>query len=105
LRLSGGEKQRVAIARAVLKNTPILVLDEATSALDSNTEIAVQDVLMARGKTCVVVAHRLSTIKDANMILVLREGLIVERGSHDELISLGKEYFDLWTRQQTLADS
>jgi ABC-type multidrug transport system fused ATPase/permease subunit len=102
LRLSGGEKQRVAIARAILKNTPILVLDEATSALDSNTETALQKVLIGQSRTSVIVAHRLSTIKHANEILVMSEGTVVERGSHEELIALGKEYFELWTRQQTL---
>jgi ABC-type multidrug transport system fused ATPase/permease subunit len=102
--LSGGEKQRVAIARTLLKNPPILALDEATSALDSHSEALLQEVLISKGKTCLVVAHRLSTIKNANKIIVMKEGLIVEQGTHDELLHLGKEYFELWTKQQKSGD-
>lgn len=101
LKLSGGEKQRVAIARVVLKNPPILVLDEATSALDSLTELQLQAALRdaARGRTTLVIAHRLSTVVDADEILVLEAGRIVERGSHEELLARGRVYRALWTRQ------
>jgi ATP-binding cassette subfamily B protein len=99
-RFSGGEKQRLAIARAVLRDAPVLVLDEATSALDVETERAVQEALeqLSRGRTTVAIAHRLSTIRDADLILVLDEGRIIERGSHDELVSLGGRYAALVER-------
>eukprot|EP01087_Luapelamoeba_hula_P017605 TRINITY_DN5564_c0_g1_i14.p1 TRINITY_DN5564_c0_g1~~TRINITY_DN5564_c0_g1_i14.p1 ORF type:complete len:770 (+),score=113.33 TRINITY_DN5564_c0_g1_i14:289-2598(+) len=101
LRLSGGEKQRVAIARAILKDPDIMVFDEATSALDNQTEKEIQAALndVSTGKTTVIVAHRLSTIIDADQILVLRKGEIVERGSHDELLQLKGEYYNLWIKQ------
>ena len=99
LRLSGGEKQRVAIARTILKNPPILVLDEATSALDTNTESALQKVLGMQGRTSLIVAHRLSTIKDCNLIIVMKDGEIVERGTHNELFNLKGDYYILWMRQ------
>ena len=88
LKLSGGEKQRVAIARVMLKNPPVLVLDEATSALDSRTEQALQDALerVAVGRTTLVIAHRLSTVIDADEIVVLEHGRVVERGTHVELL-------------------
>ncbi|MBI5784192.1 MAG: ABC transporter ATP-binding protein/permease [Rhodocyclales bacterium] len=102
LKLSGGEKQRVAIARALLKNPPILIFDEATSALDSKTEKAIQAELefAAIGRTTLVIAHRLSTVMNADEILVLDAGRIIERGSHRELISLGATYAQMWALQQ-----
>jgi len=101
LKLSGGEKQRVAIARTLVKDPPILVLDEATSALDSRTEQAIQDTLdrVARNRTTIVIAHRLSTVVGADQIIVLDEGRVAERGTHDELLALGGLYADLWVRQ------
>ena len=101
LKLSGGEKQRVAIARTLLKNPPILVLDEATSALDSRTEQAIQETLdrVARSRTTIMIAHRLSTIVNADQIVVLDEGRVAERGTHEELLDRGALYADLWTRQ------
>jgi ATP-binding cassette, subfamily B, heavy metal transporter len=101
MKLSGGEKQRVGIARAILKNPVILVLDEATSALDSVTEQEVQAALdeASRGRTTLMVAHRLSTVAGADLILVLSEGQVVERGSHAELLAQNGLYADLWSRQ------
>lgn len=102
LKLSGGEKQRVAIARALLKNPPILIFDEATSALDSRTEKAIQANLreVAYGRTTLIVAHRLSTIMDADEILVLEHGRIVERGTHAVLLSRNGTYARMWALQQ-----
>jgi len=93
-RFSGGEKQRIAIARTILRNPPVLVLDEATSALDVQTERAVEEALerLARGRTTIVIAHRLSTVRDADQIVVLDSGRIAERGSHDELLAAGGRY-------------
>ena len=101
LKLSGGERQRVGIARALLANPRLLVLDEATSALDSRTEDAIQQTLRKarEGRTTLVVAHRLSTIADADEILVLKKGKIVERGAHAALLALDGEYATLWRRQ------
>jgi len=107
LKLSGGEKQRVAIARAILKNPSILIFDEATSALDSKSEKAIQAELerIARGRTTLVIAHRLSTVMDADQILVLDHGRIVERGSHRELLATGGEYARMWALQQQAAEA
>ncbi|MBI4986494.1 MAG: ATP-binding cassette domain-containing protein, partial [Rhodocyclales bacterium] len=102
LKLSGGEKQRVAIARALLKNPPILIFDEATSALDSKTEQAIQAELeqAAVGRTTLIIAHRLSTVMNADEILVLDAGRIVERGSHRELLERSGAYAQMWALQQ-----
>ncbi|WP_236050887.1 ABC transporter ATP-binding protein [Nonomuraea cypriaca] len=103
-RFSGGEKQRLAIARTLLRDPPVLVLDEATSALDTQTERAVQEALdgLARGRTTITIAHRLSTIRDADQIVVLDDGKIVERGTHDELIARAGHYAALVSRDQPL---
>jgi ATP-binding cassette subfamily B protein len=102
LKLSGGEKQRVAIARTILKGPPILLLDEATSALDSHTEKEIQDALerVSAGRTTLVIAHRLSTIVGADEIVVLDQGEIVERGTHNELLARHGLYAGMWNRQR-----
>jgi len=105
LKLSGGEKQRVAIARTIIKQPHILIFDEATSALDSETE---QDILaslreVSADHTTLTIAHRLSTVIEADEILVLEEGVVVERGTHDELLKLGTKYADMWQRQRQAA--
>jgi ATP-binding cassette subfamily B protein len=102
LKLSGGEKQRVAIARTLLKDPPILMLDEATSALDTRTEKEIQASLdeVARGRTTLVIAHRLSTVVDSDEIVVLEAGRIVERGRHGELLAREGVYAEMWRRQQ-----
>ena len=101
-RLSGGQRQRLSIARAILKNPPILILDEATSALDTESEKLVQEALehLMAERTTLVVAHRLSTIKHADLICVLHEGQIVERGTHEDLYKLGGYYTKLVDMQQ-----
>ena len=103
LKLSGGEKQRVAIARTLLKDPPILILDEATSALDSRTEAAIQETLrdVARARTSIVIAHRLSTVVDADQIVVLDHGRVAERGTHAQLLRANGLYADMWARQQS----
>ena len=105
LKLSGGEKQRVAIARTILKNPPILMLDEATSALDTGTEREIQGALnqVSQGRTTLVIAHRLSTVIDADEILVLDHGQIIERGRHGELLALGGHYASMWNKQREAA--
>ncbi len=102
LKLSGGEKQRVAIARTILKSPPILLLDEATSALDSHTERDIQDALdrVSKNRTTLVIAHRLTTIVGADEILVLDQGSIVERGTHEKLLAHGGLYASMWNRQR-----
>jgi len=103
LKLSGGEKQRVGIARTLLKNPPILILDEATSALDTQTERDIQDSLleMGQGRSVITIAHRLSTIADADLILVLEDGHVTERGTHNELLALNGRYTAMWERQSS----
>ena len=100
--ITGGEKQRVAIARTLLKDPPILIFDEATSALDSRNERAIQAELeaAARDKTVLVIAHRLSTIVDAHEILVMEQGVIVERGTHAALLAQRGRYAQMWALQQ-----
>jgi ATP-binding cassette subfamily B protein len=102
LKLSGGEKQRVAIARTILKNPPILLLDEATSALDTHTEREIQSALqeVSKNRTTLVIAHRLSTVVDADEILVLDHGEIVERGRHDDLVARKGAYAAMWNKQK-----
>jgi subfamily B ATP-binding cassette protein MsbA len=102
-KLSGGQKQRIAIARAVLKNAPILILDEATSSLDSASEKKVQQALkiLMKDKTALIIAHRLSTVQEADKIIVLQDGKIIEAGNHEELMHKNGEYFK-FVQLQTL---
>ena len=101
MKLSGGQRQRVAIARAILKAAPILVLDEATSSLDSESEGLIQEALwtLMSGRTAIVIAHRLSTVKRMDELIVLDCGSIVERGSHDDLLLRDGIYASLWAHQ------
>ena len=103
LKLSGGEKQRVAIARTLLKHPALLIFDEATSALDSETERSIQNELndLARNRSTLIIAHRLSTITHAHQILVMEEGAIIERGTHESLLALGQRYAEMWRAQQS----
>ena len=107
LKLSGGEKQRVAIARTILKAPPILILDEATSALDTRTEQGIKSALdkIAKERTTVVIAHRLSTVTDADEIIVLDSGEIKERGTHPYLLAKNGLYATMWARQQEVSDA
>ena len=99
--ISSGQKQLVTIARAMIKNAPILILDEATSSVDTRTELLIQQALdtLMKGRTSFVIAHRLSTIKNADVILVLKDGDVLETGTHDELMAKGGFYSDLYMSQ------
>ena len=101
IKLSGGEKQRISIARAILKNAPIIVLDEVTSYSDIENEAKIQKALrtLLKGKTPIIIAHRLSTIKNADIILVMKDGDIIEQGSHEKLLEANGFYADLYNSQ------
>ncbi|MFN3765301.1 MAG: ATP-binding cassette domain-containing protein, partial [Aliihoeflea sp.] len=107
LKLSGGEKQRVAIARTILKAPPILILDEATSALDTQTEQEIQAALdlVSKGRTTIVIAHRLSTVIGADEIIVLKDGMIAERGRHADLLRADGLYSAMWARQREATEA
>ena len=105
--LSGGQKQRIAIARVLYKNPEILILDEATSSLDTESELVIQNTLnefRSQDKTMIVIAHRLSTIANSDTILVMKEGQIIEQGSHQELISKDTIYKSMWEKQSVRLD-
>ena len=104
VKLSGGQKQRISIARAVLKNSPILILDEATSSVDTETELLIQEALdrLIEGRTTIIIAHRLSTVRNADRIIALEGTGIVEAGTHAELLEQGGLYHKLYTAQQQL---
>ena len=101
VKLSGGQKQRISIARAILKNSPIILLDEATSALDAESEKIVQDAItkLTKNRTTIVIAHRLSTVLNANKIFVMKNGNILNSGTHEELIDKCNEYKSLYQKQ------
>jgi len=101
VKLSGGQRQRIAIARAILKDAPILVLDEATSSLDSESELLIQEALwtLMANRTAIVIAHRLSTVRRMDTLVILERGRIAEQGSHDQLLAMGRIYSALWTHQ------
>ena len=105
-RLSGGQRQRIALARAILKDAPILILDEATAAVDNETEAAIQRSLdkITKNRTTLVIAHRLSTVRNADEIIVIEKGKIVENGTHETLLSLRGSYADLWRVQAGLRE-
>ena len=105
-KLSGGEKQRISIARAILKDAPIIILDEATAFVDPENEELIQDAIgkLAYGKTLILIAHRLSTITEADQIIVLCEGKIVEKGTHEELIHAGNLYSRMWDAHVSAQD-
>ncbi len=104
VKLSGGQQQRLSIARAVLKNSPILILDEATSSVDTSTELLIQEALdkLIEGRTTIIIAHRLSTVRNADPIVVMEEDRVTESGTHEELLALGDTYHKLYTTQQEL---
>jgi subfamily B ATP-binding cassette protein MsbA/ATP-binding cassette subfamily B protein AbcA/BmrA len=106
IRLSGGQKQRIAIARAILKNSPILLLDEPMSSLDTESEAIVQAALikLMKDRTTVIIAHRYSTIKEADTIMVLKNGMIAESGTHNELLGLNGHYKSLYDKQSIIND-
>ena len=101
VKLSGGQKQRISIARVFLKNPPIIILDEATSNVDTRTELKIRDAMLKlmEGRTCFVIAHRLSTIVDADLILVVKDGDVVERGKHAELLAKNGFYAEIYRSQ------
>ena len=103
MKLADGEKQRIGIARTLLKDPPILLLDEAASALNSETEHEIQEALerAGQGRTVITIAHRLSTLQKADKILVLEKGVVVETGTHNQLLGQNGRYLDLWTLQRS----
>ena len=96
--LSGGEKQRISLARAILKNAPVLVLDETTAYCDPDNEVELQKALsaLAKGKTVIIIAHRLSSVADADQILLIKDGCLIDHGTHDDLLNQSTMYFDMW---------